>query len=384
MTAENQTTAPLLEIRDVSHSYGSVQALRDIDLTIADNEFFALLGPSGCGKTTLLRSIAGFETPTSGEVLLDGADLTALPAHKRPVNMMFQSYALFPHLSVEKNVAYGLEAQGLPKAEIRRRVGETIDTVGLGTFAKRRPAQLSGGQRQRVALARAIVKRPRLLLLDEPLSALDRKVRADMQLELKRLQHEVGMTFVVVTHDQEEAMSMADRVAVLNNGSVEQLDTPVGLYSTPRTRFVADFIGSSSLFDGTAVAGGVDVPGLRVLEAAHPFSTGTPVTLVVRPEDVHLVPAGTGVLDGTVIDTYFLGGSSTVSVAVPGRALPIGCTVHATSAARRGDVVGLRIDHARSVVVLDDRVAASGTGVGDGADRAPAAGGATEPAQASA
>ncbi len=169
-----ESSAPLLQIKGVSHSYGAVRALRDIDLTIADNEFFALLGPSGCGKTTLLRSIAGFETPEAGEVLLDGADLTRLPAHKRPVNMMFQSYALFPHLSVEKNIAYGLEAQGMGKADIRRRVGETIDTVGLATFAKRRPAQLSGGQRQRVALARAIVKRPRLLLLDEPLSALDR------------------------------------------------------------------------------------------------------------------------------------------------------------------------------------------------------------------
>ena len=351
---------PLLQIKGVSHSYGSVQALRDIDLTIADNEFFALLGPSGCGKTTLLRSIAGFETPSAGEVLLDGADLTRLPAHKRPVNMMFQSYALFPHLNVERNVSYGLEAQGLSKAEIRRRVGETIETVGLGSFAKRRPAQLSGGQRQRVALARAIVKRPRLLLLDEPLSALDRKVRADMQLELKRLQHEVGMTFVVVTHDQEEAMSMADRVAVLNDGAVEQLDTPVGLYSAPRTRFVADFIGSSNLFDGRAVAGGVDVPGLRMLEATHALAAGSPATLVVRPEDVQLVAAGSGVLDGTVIDTYFLGGSSTVSVAVAGRAQPIACTVHATSAARRGDVVGLRIDHTRSVVVLDDRVPTAG------------------------
>jgi spermidine/putrescine transport system ATP-binding protein/putrescine transport system ATP-binding protein len=257
---------------------------------------------------------------------------------------------------VERNVAYGLEAEGLGKAEVKRRVGEAIETVGLGTFARRRPSQLSGGQRQRVALARAIVKRPRLLLLDEPLSALDRKVRADMQLELKRMQHEVGMTFVVVTHDQEEAMSMADRVAVLDAGRVEQLDTPVGLYSTPRTRFVAEFIGSSSLFDGTATAGGVDVPGLAVLPAAHALPVGSAVTLVVRPEDIEVVaPGGAGLLEGVVIDTYFLGGSSTVSVAVPGREKPIGCTVHATSTARRGDAVGLRIDHTRSVVVADTR-----------------------------
>ncbi|MBF4571247.1 ABC transporter ATP-binding protein [Herbiconiux sp. VKM Ac-1786] len=346
----------LLVLSGVSHSYGGVRALHDIDLTIGDNEFFALLGPSGCGKTTLLRSIAGFETPEAGTIALDGVDLVSTPAHKRPVNMMFQSYALFPHLSVERNVAYGLEAEGLGKAEVKRRVGEAIETVGLGTFARRRPSQLSGGQRQRVALARAIVKRPRLLLLDEPLSALDRKVRADMQLELKRMQHEVGMTFVVVTHDQEEAMSMADRVAVLDAGRVEQLDTPVGLYSTPRTRFVAEFIGSSSLFDGTATAGGVDVPGLAVLPAAHALPVGSAVTLVVRPEDIEVVaPGGAGLLEGVVIDTYFLGGSSTVSVAVPGREKPIGCTVHATSTARRGDAVGLRIDHTRSVVVADTR-----------------------------
>ncbi|WP_179547584.1 ABC transporter ATP-binding protein [Herbiconiux flava] len=351
----------LLVLSGLSHSYGGVRALHDIDLTIGDNEFFALLGPSGCGKTTLLRSIAGFETPESGTIALDGVDLVSTPAHKRPVNMMFQSYALFPHLSVERNVAYGLEAEGLGKAEVKRRVGEAIETVGLGAFARRRPSQLSGGQRQRVALARAIVKRPRLLLLDEPLSALDRKVRADMQLELKRLQHEVGMTFVVVTHDQEEAMSMADRVAVLDAGRVEQLDTPVGLYSNPRTRFVAEFIGSSSLFDGTATAGGVDVAGLAELPAAHTLPVGSAVTLVVRPEDIEVVaPGGAGLLEGVVIDTYFLGGSSTVSVAVPGREKPVGCTVHATSTARRGDTVGLRIDHARSVVVADTRPVSHG------------------------
>lgn len=345
----------LLQLNDVSHSYGTVRALNNIQLSIADNEFFALLGPSGCGKTTLLRSIAGFETPESGQVLLDGQDLLRLPAHKRPVNMMFQSYALFPHLSVERNIAYGLQTEGLDTPAIRRRVGEALDTVGLTSFAKRRPAQLSGGQKQRVALARAIVKRPRLLLLDEPLSALDRKVRADMQLELKRLQHEVGMTFVVVTHDQEEAMSMADRVAVLNAGSVEQLDSPVGLYSAPKTRFVADFIGSSNLFDGTATAQGIDVPGLMIVPTAHSLPIGSAATLVVRPEDVHLEPAGSGILDGTVIDSYFLGGSSTLAVLVEGRAKAISCTVHATSRVGRGDRVGLRFDHARSVMVVDDR-----------------------------
>jgi len=350
-TTPELSSTPLLEIKDVHHSYGSVVALDNISISIADNEFFALLGPSGCGKTTLLRSIAGFETPSSGSILLDGVDLTTLPAHKRPVNMMFQSYALFPHMSVEKNVAYGLESEGVDKSEIRRRVGEILEIVGLAAFAHRRPAKLSGGQRQRVALARAIVKRPRLLLLDEPLSALDRKVRAEMQLELKRMQHEVGMTFVVVTHDQEEAMSMADRIAVLNNGAVEQLDTPLGLYSRPATRFVASFIGSANLFDGIAVAGGIDIPHLGMFAVAHTLDLGSPATLVVRPEDVLLVGPSETILSGLVVDTFFLGGSSTVSIEVPSLARPIHCTVHAANVAAFGERVGLTFDLARCVVV---------------------------------
>ncbi|MET1019135.1 MAG: ABC transporter ATP-binding protein [Microterricola sp.] len=346
------TTAPLLDIRGLSHSYGEVAALRDISLSIADNEFFALLGPSGCGKTTLLRAIAGFETPSAGSILLDGTDLTSRPAHRRPINMMFQSYALFPHMTVGQNIAYGLEADGVEKAEIRRRVGEMLDIIGLSAFERRRPAKLSGGQRQRVALARALVKRPRLLLLDEPLSALDRKVRAEMQLELKRMQHEVGMTFVVVTHDQEEAMSMADRVAVLNRGAIEQLDNPVGLYSNPSTRFVANFIGSANLIDGTAVAGGITTPEIGFLPATHSFASGSPVTLVLRPEDVRITGTD-GAIDGTVVDTFFLGGSSTVSVTVPGLPRPMSCTVHAAHVAERGERVGLSYDRIRAVVVAN-------------------------------
>jgi spermidine/putrescine transport system ATP-binding protein/putrescine transport system ATP-binding protein len=235
-TAQLEVAAPprtLLDIVDVTRRFGDVIAVDSVSLTIAENEFFALVGPSGCGKTTLLRSIAGFEHPDSGSMLLGGQDLLDLPPHRRPVNLMFQSYALFPHMSVGRNVSYGLEREKLPKAEVRARVEEVLETVGLTALADRRPAQLSGGQRQRVALARAIVKRPRLLLLDEPLSALDRKVRGDMQLELKRLQHEVGITFVVVTHDQEEAMSMADRIAVMADGRVQQVATPLDLYRHP-------------------------------------------------------------------------------------------------------------------------------------------------------
>jgi spermidine/putrescine transport system ATP-binding protein/putrescine transport system ATP-binding protein len=316
-------STPLLEVQEVSRSFGDVRALDDVSLTIAENEFFALLGPSGCGKTTLLRSIAGFEHPDSGAILLGGADLLALPPNKRPVNLMFQSYALFPHLTVAKNIAYGLKREGLPKAEVDRRVADVLETVGLQTMAGRRPAQLSGGQRQRVALARAIVKRPRLLLLDEPLSALDRKVRAEMQLELKRLQHEVGITFVVVTHDQEEAMSMADRIAVLAEGRVQQVATPLELYRRPANLFVADFIGTSNLLAGPS-------GGER---------------LMVRPEDVRIVTPGEGTLDGTVVDTQFQGGTSTVAVDVAGHAKPFLVTEHGATAAVRGTTVGLAWEH---------------------------------------
>jgi spermidine/putrescine transport system ATP-binding protein/putrescine transport system ATP-binding protein len=349
--SDTSTNPALLQVIGVHHSYGDVAALNDISLSIADNEFFALLGPSGCGKTTLLRSIAGFETPARGQILLDGKDLISQPAHKRHVNMMFQSYALFPHMSVEKNIAYGLETDGLDKTEIRKRVGDILDTVGLTEFAKRRPAKLSGGQQQRVALARAIVKRPRVLLLDEPLSALDRKVRAEMQLELKRLQHEVGVTFVVVTHDQEEAMSMADRIAVLNKGNLEQLATPVDLYSRPSTHFVASFIGSSNLLYGTAVTGAVDVAGVALIPVDHTLPVGSAATVVLRPEDATLVAAEEGLLSGIVIDTFFLGGSSTVSVAVDGLERPVSCTVHATQVAARGERVGIRFDASRAVAV---------------------------------
>ncbi len=352
--------APLLRVDGVRAVYGDTVALHGVSLDIADNEFFALLGPSGCGKTTLLRSIAGFETPASGRIEVDGEDLLRMPPHKRPVNMMFQSYALFPHLSVERNIAYGLEADGVAKAEVRRRVGEVMDIVGLGPLAKRRPAQLSGGQRQRVALARAIVKRPRLLLLDEPLSALDRQVRSSMQLELKRLQHEVGLTFVVVTHDQEEAMSMADRIAVLREGRLEQLATPQELYANPASRFVASFIGTANLLDGVATADGVEVRGVGSVAATHALAPGLPATAVVRPEDVQLsTDAATAGLRGTVVDTYFLGGASTISVEVPGILAPILASVHGASRIARGDEVG--VGFGRAAVVAAEPAAASVT-----------------------
>ncbi|MFF0310271.1 ABC transporter ATP-binding protein [Streptosporangium sp. NPDC004379] len=376
----------MLQITGVSRRFGEITALSEVSLDIRQGEFFALLGPSGCGKTTLLRILAGFETPDSGAVTLDGSDLLALPAHRRPVNLMFQSYALFPHMTVAKNVAYGLERERLPRAEVRERVEEVLAKVGLAEMAGRRPQQLSGGQRQRVALARAIVKRPRMLLLDEPLSALDKKVRAEMQLELKRLQHEVGITFVVVTHDQEEAMSLADRIAVFNAGRVEQVDEPVALYERPRTPFVAGFVGAANLFEGEVRAGGLDGGPLGVLPGAGDLPEGASALLAVRPERIRLAdfgvpeePAGSGetspepveeapaelteqspespespaeaaaepvgergVLRGKVADVSFYGGVSHVSVVVPGRPAPVLVAVQGATRVRTGSAVALR------------------------------------------
>ena len=310
----------LLEVRDVYRSFGDVVALDGVSLEVQHNEFFAILGPSGCGKTTLLRILAGFEHPDDGQVSLEGDDLLTLPPHRRPVNLMFQSYALFPHMSVERNVAYGLEREGRPKGEVRQRVGEVLDTVGLTDLAQRRPKQLSGGQRQRVALARAIVKRPKILLLDEPLSALDKKVRAEMQRELKRLQHEVGITFAVVTHDQEEAMSMADRIAVLHEGRVQQIAAPVTLYGQPANVFVADFIGASNLLAGVRTRSGVAVGGVGDLPGVGAAgAVGDPATLLIRPE--HLRLSESGPVGGVVTDVQFYGGTSTLAVDV-GHDLP--------------------------------------------------------------
>ena len=345
---------PLLDIVEVSRAFGDVTALDDVSLTIAQNEFFALLGPSGCGKTTLLRSIAGFEQPDAGAIMLSGQNLLELAPNKRPVNLMFQSYALFPHMSVERNVAYGLERDGLAKSEVRRRTEEVLETVGLGHLARRRPKQLSGGQQQRVALARAIVKRPRLLLLDEPLSALDRKVRAEMQLELKRLQHDVGITFVVVTHDQEEAMSMADRIAVMANGRVQQIASPVEMYRNPANLFVADFIGTSNLFAGECRDGGFvsDALGpVPVGELRHGVAGRG--HLVVRPEDVRIDADGAAqTIGGVVADVQFHGGSSQVAVDVEALATPFLVSVPGAADVERGSVV--RLSWTSSVVVRDD------------------------------
>ena len=278
----------LLEVVGVSKSFGPVTAVDNLSLEVGGNEFFALLGPSGCGKTTLLRMIAGFEQPDQGRILLDGVDITGIKANKRPINLMFQSYALFPHMSVAGNVAYGLEMEGVRGAELAKRVEAVLALVQLSALAKRKPAQLSGGQKQRVALARALVKRPKLLLLDEPLGALDKKLREQMQIELKRLQQETGIAFLVVTHDQEEALTMADRIALLRQGHIAQLGEPRALYERPNSRFVADFIGQMNFLDGARVEGGFEVPGLGVFGAANldELPLGATGSLALRPERI--------------------------------------------------------------------------------------------------
>ena len=295
-----------IELREASRAFGRVVALDRVSLEIAPGEFFALLGPSGSGKTTCLRLIAGFDQPDRGRILLDGEDVTDAPPYDRNVNTVFQDYALFPHMSVAENVAYGPRVRGVGTAERRRRAVETLELVRLGEFADRRPNQLSGGQKQRVALARALVNHPRVLLLDEPLGALDLKLREEMQAELKRLQQRLGITFVFVTHDQGEALSMADRVAVFSGGRIEQLDTPRGLYTRPRTAFVAGFVGGANVVAG---------------ELAERL-TGQRTPFAIRPELVTILPPGTelpaGMLgaDGTLEDVLYHGASSRCQVRV--------------------------------------------------------------------
>jgi spermidine/putrescine transport system ATP-binding protein len=317
--------APLAEIRlvDLEKRFREVIAVDRINLRIEAGEFFSLLGPSGCGKTTTLRMIGGFEAPTGGSIELRGRDVTNDPPDRRPVNMVFQNYALFPHLNVGDNIAFGLRRKNIDRAQIRQRVHEALELVHLTGYEKRRPNQLSGGQQQRVALARALVNRPNVLLLDEPLGALDLKLRKALQIELKRVQAEVGITFVYVTHDQEEALTMSDRIAVMSHGKVEQLGTPEELYERPRTRFVADFIGTTNLLTGAvedadATAGTALVRltgGDTCVVAGTDMAIGRTVELSVRPESILIkasngaAPAGPDPIRGSVEQVAYLGGN---------------------------------------------------------------------------
>jgi spermidine/putrescine transport system ATP-binding protein len=322
MPEPNGERTPSVELVGVSKRFGEVVAVRDLDLAIGRGEFFTLLGPSGCGKTTTLRMVAGFEEPSAGQVLIEGTDVVGVPPHRRPTNTVFQSYALFPHLSVVDNVAFGLRRKRVPKGEIDRRVREELGRVGLAREAKRRPAQLSGGQQQRVALARALVNLPKVLLLDEPLGALDLKLRKGLQVELKRIQREVGITFVYVTHDQEEALTMSDRIAVMNLGEVEQVADPEAVYERPATTFVAGFIGVSNLMPATVEPGGtvrLDHGPTVPAPETNGFRPGERCHAVVRPEKLRLVPADSRngdlpSVEGTVESSLYLGTSTQIVV----------------------------------------------------------------------
>src|SRR6202140_1475691 len=322
---------PLLRIEAVVKKFGGFRAVDRLSLDIRAGEFFALLGPSGCGKTTLLRMLAGFETPDEGRILLDGKDIARVLPHQRPVNMMFQNYALFPHLNVRDNIAFGLKRAGMPASEINTRVAEMVELVKLGGLETRKPDQLSGGQKQRVALARSLARRPQVLLLDEPLAALDKKLRESTQLELTELQRRLGTTFVIVTHDQEEAMTVASRIGVMDSGRLEQVATPRELYEAPRSRWIAEFVGDVNLFDGQVASREAnrlmistkDAGTIVVAEPRQPI-TKTIVAVAIRPEKVKLSrrgPASDALtahalnrLEGVVTDVGYLGGITTYKV----------------------------------------------------------------------
>jgi putrescine transport system ATP-binding protein len=342
---------PFIEIRQVSKQFGNFVALKDVSLKIYKGELFSLLGGSGCGKTTLLRMIAGFDAPSRGSIIIDGQDMAGVAPYDRPVNMMFQSYALFPHMSVFKNIAYGLRKDGVARAEIRERVEEVLGLVQMRAFAERKPHQLSGGQRQRVALARALVKRPKALLLDEPLGALDKKLREQTQYELMNIQDKVGITFIVVTHDQEEAMTLSTRIAVMDRGEVYQTGRPIEIYEYPNCRLTADFIGTMTMFEGrvagiedglmrvtSAEAGGE----LRVAYSGIPLLPGTEVWVAVRPEKIRLLPEGApssgNVVRGKVKDLGYFGGVTAYRVALDsGKLVHINVTNMARALALKAD-----------------------------------------------
>jgi putrescine transport system ATP-binding protein len=358
---------PLIRFEGVGKRFGDFVAVEAVDLDIGAGELFSLLGASGCGKTTLLRMLAGFETPSSGRILIDGQDVTGVPPYDRPVNMMFQSYALFPHMSVAANVAFGLKQDGLDKATIKTRVAEMLDMVQMSKFADRKPHQLSGGQRQRVALARSLAKQPKVLLLDEPLAALDKKLREQTQLELVNIQNRVGITFVMVTHDQDEAMTMSSRIGVMNAGRIQQVGSPVEIYEYPKTRFVADFIGAANMFEAKvkSASGGklvVACPELaHDLEVGHAedVAPGADVTVMVRPEKMLITadapPNGLNWAAGTIADLAYLGDVSIYHVQLESgrkvQALQTNLLHTGTRALKRGDAVTLAWNPANALVL---------------------------------
>ena len=331
----------LIRLRDLCMAFDDEPVLDHINLYINDKEFLTLLGPSGCGKTTTLRIIGGFATPTSGDVLFDGVRINDVPPYQRQINTVFQKYALFPHLNVYENIAFGLRMQKLPEAEIKERVMEMLETVSLKGFEHRRPEALSGGQQQRVAIARALVNRPKVLLLDEPLAALDLKLRKDMQIELKRIQQQVGITFIYVTHDQEEALTMSDTIVVMDKGSIRQIGTPEDIYNEPKNAFVADFIGESNIIDGIMPEDNVvQMYGRRFPCLDGGFAPNEAVDVVIRPEDIDIVPVEQGQLTGTVTSVTFKGMQYDIIVDFRGFKWLIQTTDHCPEGAR----IGIKID----------------------------------------
>ena len=331
----------LIRLRDLCMAFDNEQVLDHINLYINDKEFLTLLGPSGCGKTTTLRIIGGFAMPTSGDVLFDGVRINDVPPYKRQINTVFHKYALFPHLNVFENIAFGLRMQKLPEAEIKQRVMEMLETVSLKGFEHRRPEALSGGQQQRVAIARALVNRPKVLLLDEPLAALDLKLRKDMQIELKRIQQQVGITFIYVTHDQEEALTMSDTIVVMDKGSIQQIGTPEDIYNEPKNAFVADFIGESNIIDGIMLQDDL----VQMYSKTFPcldggFAPNEPVDVVIRPEDIDIVPVEQGQLTGTVTSVTFKGMQYDIIVDFKGFKWLIQTTDHSPVGSR----IGIKID----------------------------------------
>ena len=362
---ERQDGAPEIRLDELSKHFRDVRAVDRVSIDIRTGEFFSMLGPSGCGKTTTLRMIGGFELPTRGRIELRGRDITTDPPDKRPVNMVFQNYALFPHLDVGANIAFGLRRKSVEKAEVARRVGDALDLVHLTGLDGRRPNQLSGGQQQRVALARALVNRPNVLLLDEPLGALDLKLRKQLQVELKRIQSEVGITFVYVTHDQEEALTMSDRIAVMRAGRVEQLGTPEDLYERPRTRFVADFIGTTNLLTGTVdlIDGGSAVVRFRSGELGPTvigaLGVGDEVEISLRPEAVVLTthggstPTSIPALAGTVEQAAYLGNTVRYIIRTAGGLSVTALVPKTATRIPVGEVVGIAWSPADALVLGD-------------------------------
>ena len=331
----------LIRLRDLCMAFDDEPVLDHINLYINDKEFLTLLGPSGCGKTTTLRIIGGFATPTSGDVLFDGVRINDVPPYQRQINTVFQKYALFPHLNVYENIAFGLRMQKLPEAEIKERVMEMLETVSLKGFEHRRPEALSGRQQQRGAIARALVNRPKVLLLDEPLAALDLKLRKDMQIELKRIQQQVGITFIYVTHDQEEALTMSDTIVVMDKGSIQQIGTPEDIYNEPKNAFVADFIGESNIIDGIMPEDNVvQMYGRRFPCLDGGFAPNEAVDVVIRPEDIDIVPVEQGQLTGTVTSVTFKGMQYDIIVDFRGFKWLIQTTDHCPEGAR----IGIKID----------------------------------------